>query len=130
MGASLKTGLTSLESVSSGWSAVVVMVCDQSLVTPALLAELIITACSSGQPIVATQYDDIRGVPVLFETGSIALLREVTDAAGAAQLLRQAVAGQGAVRGREGTFEAGGLAGQLAQVPAAGGGIYRAEGGQ
>jgi len=87
MGASLKTGLATLESISS-WATVVVMLCDQPLVTPALLAELA-AARRRGRPIVATEYGGVRGVPVLFEARAIALLREITDAAGAAQLLRQ-----------------------------------------
>jgi len=88
MGASLKTGLATLESISSRWATVVVMLCDQPLVTPALLAELA-AARRRGRPIVATEYGGVRGVPVLFEARAIALLREITDAAGAAQLLRQ-----------------------------------------
>ena len=87
MGASLKTGLATLESISS-WATVVVMLCDQPLVTPALLAELA-AARRRGRPIVATEYGGVRGVPVLFEARALALLRDIADAAGAAQLLRQ-----------------------------------------
>ena len=89
MGASLKTGLATLESICSTWTTVVVMLCDQPLVTPALLAELVATARRSGQPIVAAKYGGVHGVPVLFEVEAIGLLREIADTAGAAQLLRQ-----------------------------------------
>ncbi|UOG76592.1 nucleotidyltransferase family protein [Hymenobacter tibetensis] len=88
MGASLKTGLALLESICSTWATVLVMLCDQPHITPALLQELVTTYSHTGQPIVATQYGTIRGVPVLFGAEVLPLLRDIADAAGAAQLLK------------------------------------------
>ena len=89
MGASLKTGLAALENAAGAWSAVVVMLCDQPLVTPALLAELAVAAGRHRRPIAATRYGDTCGAPVRFAAGVLPLLREIADAAGAAHLLRQ-----------------------------------------
>ncbi|WP_221899156.1 nucleotidyltransferase family protein [Hymenobacter sediminicola] len=89
MGASLKTGLKALEAQSSALSSVTVMLCDQPLVTPALLQHLAEAHATTGQPIVASEYGGVRGVPVLFGAEVLPLLRHLPDAAGAGQLLKQ-----------------------------------------
>ncbi|UYZ64636.1 nucleotidyltransferase family protein [Hymenobacter weizhouensis] len=89
MGASLKMGLAMLDSLCTNWTTVTVMLCDQPLVTPTLLRELDATAARTGRPIIASEYEGVRGVPVLFSEEAVMLLRALPDAAGAAQLLRQ-----------------------------------------
>ncbi|UOQ70255.1 NTP transferase domain-containing protein [Hymenobacter cellulosilyticus] len=88
MGASLKTGLAALETARP-LTVVTVLLCDQPHVTPELLAQLRQAQATSGQPIVATEYAGVRGVPVLFAGAALPLLRTLPDAAGAAQLLRR-----------------------------------------
>lgn len=89
MGASLKTGLALLEKMGPALHSVLVMLCDQPFVTPDLLQQLIITHTTTGQPIVAAQYGQVRGVPVLFGAEALPLLHQIPDAAGANQLLKQ-----------------------------------------
>lgn len=89
MGASLKYGLAMLESLCSAWASVIVLLCDQPHVTPALLLQLRDTYERTGQPIVAAGYSGTQGVPVLFGATVLPLLRELPNQAGAAQLLRQ-----------------------------------------
>lgn len=89
MGASIKCGLQLLESLEADFTAATVMLCDQPHVTPALLEQLADTHAASGRPMVASQYGDTLGVPVLFAAEALPLLRQLPDAAGAGQLLRQ-----------------------------------------
>ncbi|TGE29144.1 nucleotidyltransferase family protein [Hymenobacter metallicola] len=88
MGASLKWGLRALEATGP-LSALTIMLCDQPYVTPALLRQLHETQATTGRPIVASEYDGVRGVPVLFAAKALGLLRALPDAAGAALVLRQ-----------------------------------------
>jgi molybdenum cofactor cytidylyltransferase len=88
MGASLKCGLAALEEASPV-AAVTVMLCDQPFVSAALLRQLLRTQVATNQPIVASEYEGVRGVPVLFAGAALVLLHTLPDAAGAAQLLRQ-----------------------------------------
>ena len=92
MGASLKFGLRLLETLCAAWTEVIVLLCDQPHVTPALLGQLAEAHAATGRPIVASQYGDARGVPVLFGAEALPLLRQLPDAAGAAALLRQHLA--------------------------------------
>ncbi|NVO86215.1 nucleotidyltransferase family protein [Hymenobacter terrestris] len=89
MGASIRCGLHLLESLEVAFTPVTVMLCDQPHVTPALLGQLAETHAASGRPIVASQYGDTLGVPVLFGAEALPLLRQLPDSAGAGQLLRQ-----------------------------------------
>ena len=88
MGASLKTGLAELDILAAP-AAVIVLLCDQPHITPALLEQLAATHAATGQPIVASAYAGTRGVPVLFGPEALPLLRQLPDSAGAASLLRQ-----------------------------------------
>ena len=89
MGASIRCGLTMLDSLCATWTEVVIMLCDQPHVTPALLRQLAETHEVTGQPIVASAYAGTQGVPVLFGTAALPLLRQLHVAAGAGQLLKQ-----------------------------------------
>ena len=89
MGASLVCGLTMLESLCATWAHAIIMLCDQPLVTPALLQELLAKQAAANQWIVAAEYAGVRGVPVLFTRAAVPLLRELPAAAGAGQLLKQ-----------------------------------------
>jgi molybdenum cofactor cytidylyltransferase len=89
MGASLKTGLAALEKIGPALHSVLVMLCDQPFVTSVLLQQLLIAHNTTDQPIVAAQYGEVRGVPVLFGAEALPLLHQLPDAAGANQLLKQ-----------------------------------------
>ncbi|TGE24963.1 nucleotidyltransferase family protein [Hymenobacter aquaticus] len=88
MGASLHCGLAALDPAGV-LSSVTILLCDQPLLTPAVLRQLAATQAATGLPIVAAEYDGVRGVPVLFAEAVLPLLRALPPAAGAGQLLRQ-----------------------------------------
>ena len=87
MGASIRCGLQALEGLA--FTELIVLLCDQPHVTPSLLEQLVETHAASGRSIVASQYGSTLGVPVLFAAEALPLLRQLPDAAGAGQLLRQ-----------------------------------------
>ena len=65
LASSLRAGLTALTEFGP-LDAVIVMLCDQPLVTPALLDSLIDARRTTRHDVVACEYDDILGVPALF----------------------------------------------------------------
>ncbi|MBW3128781.1 nucleotidyltransferase family protein [Hymenobacter profundi] len=89
MGASLKTGLAELQQHQPAPTSVLVLLCDQPHITSTLLRQLVVAQLATQQPIVATEYGSVRGVPVLFGESVLPLLQALPDAAGAQQLLRQ-----------------------------------------
>jgi len=88
MGASLKAGLAALETAGP-LPELTVVLCDQPHVTAGLLGQLRATHAATGRPLVACEYDGVRGVPVFFAAEALPLLRALPEAAGAGQLLRQ-----------------------------------------
>lgn len=88
MGASLQTGLRALEKHNKPLQAVTVTLCDQPFITAELLQQLA-AAASPTQPIAASAYNGVRGVPVFFGPEAMPLLYQLPGTAGAAQLLRQ-----------------------------------------
>lgn len=89
MGASLKAGLATLQQQQPAPTSVLVLLCDQPHITLTLLRQLVVVQLATQQPIVATEYGLVRGVPVLFGESVLPLLQALPDAAGAQQLLRQ-----------------------------------------
>jgi molybdenum cofactor cytidylyltransferase len=63
---SLRAGLSALTAVNDSLDAMIVMLCDQPLVSAALLDSLIAARQVSGHELVACEYGGILGVPALF----------------------------------------------------------------
>jgi molybdenum cofactor cytidylyltransferase len=91
MGSSIRAGLAALEGARgrAGQPAVVVMLCDQPLLTPAVLQALVRQFQATGQAVVASAYGGTRGVPALFSRALFAELRELAGPTGARELLRR-----------------------------------------
>jgi molybdenum cofactor cytidylyltransferase len=89
MGSSIAAGLTALETHHPDLAAVVVMLCDQPLLTADIIQQLKQQFFSTSQPVVATAYAGIRGVPALFSRATFAELKTLAGAAGARDLLRR-----------------------------------------
>jgi molybdenum cofactor cytidylyltransferase len=66
MGSSLKAGLNFLLTNSPAISGVIVMVCDQPLVTSKHIESLLAIHHKKGKPLVASRYSNTYGVPALF----------------------------------------------------------------
>ncbi|ALD21229.1 NTP transferase domain-containing protein [Hymenobacter sp. DG25A] len=88
MGSSIKAGLVAADALGPVTS-VLIMLCDQPLITPELLRYLQQAQQQSPLPIMATAYAGTSGVPVLFAPQMVPLLRAMPDEAGARQLLHQ-----------------------------------------
>jgi molybdenum cofactor cytidylyltransferase len=91
MAGSIAAGLAELETAAEGSrvEAIVVMLCDQPLLTPEVIGELIMQFQATGQPVVASAYSGIKGVPALFSRAIFTDLRELRGANGARELLQQ-----------------------------------------
>jgi len=87
MGTSLRRGLTSaLESVP-GTEAVMIVVCDQPLITSEHLKTLIQKYTSTRNAIVASAYAGTLGVPALFDQSLFQQLLAIEDDQGAKKIL-------------------------------------------
>lgn len=87
MGSSLKAGMEFIQSFLSDTTAVIVVVCDQPLLTTDHLNHLIDKYKSTGAPVVASAYSNVLGVPVLFDASLFDGIRRIDDAHGARQII-------------------------------------------
>ncbi len=89
MGGSIRTGVRQLTAMSTQTEAAIIMLCDQPLVDPSLLQKLIHEHQSSGKLIVASQYQDVLGVPALFHHSLFEQLSRLKQETGARKLIRE-----------------------------------------
>lgn len=89
MGSSLTFGLQTLEAMASeSLDAVLVLLCDQPLVTVAHLRSILERYAAEGKPVVASAYSaDALGPPCLFSRAFFPKLRALSPAQGARALL-------------------------------------------
>jgi molybdenum cofactor cytidylyltransferase len=89
MGSSLTVGLQALEApATESLDAVLVLLCDQPLVTAAHLRTLFDRYAADKNPVVASEYSpDVLGPPCLFARPFFGKLRAVSPAQGARALL-------------------------------------------
>jgi len=89
MGSSLKAGLSYVLQQTPKTEAVITMVCDQPLITSDQLKKLIAEHESSRSTIVASFYQGVAGVPVLFHRTLFSELLSMPDEAGAKKIIQQ-----------------------------------------
>ncbi|WP_192820413.1 NTP transferase domain-containing protein [Rufibacter sp. LB8] len=89
MASSLKVGLSLLLEQHLTVSQVLILLCDQPLITPQLLREMVQNAAATPKPIIACAYRDTVGVPVLFKQSFFIHLKTLTGQEGAKKLLKQ-----------------------------------------
>lgn len=89
MGNSLKVGLSYLLQQTPKAEAVITMVCDQPLINSDQLLKLVFEYESSESTIVASFYQGVAGVPVLFDRTLFSELLSMSDEAGAKKMLQQ-----------------------------------------
>jgi molybdenum cofactor cytidylyltransferase len=87
MASSLRLGLSTLEQLQVEKDCVIIMLCDQPFVTTELLQALYDTQLRSGKRVVACQYKDTAGVPVLFHHSLFPELMKLQGGEGAKKLL-------------------------------------------
>ena len=89
MGSSLKTGLQYVLKKFPNVESVVVMVCDQPLLTADHLKKLISKHETTGKAIIASQYDGVAGVPALFGKITFQEIKSLPDDQGAKKIIQQ-----------------------------------------
>ena len=89
MGSSLKTGLKDALAADPSMDAVLIMLCDQPMVTPEYLLQMLETAAASAKPVMASSYGGTLGVPAVFRQSAFIRLMQIGDEAGAARLIRE-----------------------------------------
>lgn len=82
---SIKTGLSALFGKNS--DAVIIMLCDQPLISIEILRKLCDVYVRTGKPIIACEYENTFGVPVLFARSFFAELMNLSDDEGAKKLI-------------------------------------------
>lgn len=87
MGSSLKEGLNFLRNFIADLEAIVVMVCDQPLVTSEHLNKIIREHAQSRQKIVASGYASTLGVPALFHRSLFDPIMKLDDQHGAKKII-------------------------------------------
>jgi molybdenum cofactor cytidylyltransferase len=96
MGSSIRAGMTTLAASAPDARAVVIMLCDQPLVTGEFIDRLVTESGSGGgsaadqERTVAAEYEGRAGVPALFPRARFDELSRLDGAAGARHLLRAA----------------------------------------
>ena len=95
MASSIRAGLAAVAAARP--RAVLIMLTDQPLATPALLRQLMAQQQATQVPIVAAAYGDTLGVPAVFDRRVFDDLRQLQGAQGAGRLIAQLGAAVGRV---------------------------------
>ncbi|WP_210519145.1 nucleotidyltransferase family protein [Hymenobacter terricola] len=85
MASSIRTGLAAV--AATGPAAVLIMLCDQPLVTSELLRQLVAQQQQTQAPVVASLYGDTLGVPAVFGQTMLADLLQLQGQQGARHLI-------------------------------------------
>lgn len=86
-GSSLRTGIDFLGKQRKEYNAVLVMLCDQPLITREYLNKIIKAFKEGEKGIVATKYDDKAGVPAVFHSKYFEELKKVEGDKGAKKII-------------------------------------------
>jgi len=105
MGSSLKKGLLHTIESRPETSAVVVMVCDQPLLTATHLLHLRELYKNTSKPIIASRYGTILGVPALFDRSLFPEILNINDAEGAKAVIVQNAESVESIHWEEGNLD-------------------------
>jgi len=89
MGSSLKKGLRHLLNIQPETQAIMIMVCDQPLLTSSHLDKIIAVYKQTQKSIVASHYADSAGVPALFDKSVFSELLDIDDNLGAKKVINR-----------------------------------------
>ncbi|HEX8638328.1 MAG TPA: nucleotidyltransferase family protein [Pyrinomonadaceae bacterium] len=84
---SIKTGLSAL--AVENYDAVIIMLCDQPLISTKTLRKLGDVFILTGKPIVACEYENTFGVPVLFARPFFSELMNLSEDEGAKKIIKK-----------------------------------------
>ncbi|TAE56144.1 MAG: nucleotidyltransferase family protein [Nostocales cyanobacterium] len=88
MSASLKCGITEINTNYPHLEAVIITVCDQPFLEVEIINKLVISYQETNKPIIACEYADTLGVPVLFSKKYFQKLANLTQDMGARKLIK------------------------------------------
>jgi molybdenum cofactor cytidylyltransferase len=86
---SLATGIKALKSIQPLPDAAILMVCDQPYISSSILTELIAEGKTTGKPIIACEYENVTGVPALFNQSFFEQLENLDGDAGAKKIIKE-----------------------------------------
>lgn len=89
MGSSIKAGLRALLELNLSLEGIVVLVCDQPLLTADHIRQLIVKHTESSKPIIASGYATTAGVPVFFHKSYFGRLMSLKDEQGAKMVIQE-----------------------------------------
>src|SRR5437868_14691059 len=92
MRSSVRVGIEALVAANPRTAAVVLMLCDQPLVTREIIAGLVVAYLETGYPIVASRYcygGSFGALPALFGSAYFGELATLEGAAGAKQVIQK-----------------------------------------
>jgi molybdenum cofactor cytidylyltransferase len=89
MGSSIKSGVAHILRNHADADGMVVMACDQPLITTDHLNKLIALGSQTGKPIIASHYASTNGIPVFFDKSYFTKLHEMEGAHGAKKILQE-----------------------------------------
>jgi molybdenum cofactor cytidylyltransferase len=87
MGSSIKSGLNFLLESTPSLSGVIIMVCDQPLITNKHIVSLMALHHKKSKPLVASRYSNTYGVPALFTKKYFNQIRSLGDNEGAKKII-------------------------------------------
>jgi molybdenum cofactor cytidylyltransferase len=88
MSSSIRCGIVSLLNNSQTIDAVVITVCDQPFLSAEIINDLVAAYNSTRKPIIACQYADTLGVPVLFNHIFFSELASLSEDVGAKKIIK------------------------------------------
>ncbi len=105
MSTSLRVGVETILAINPNIDALVLMLCDQPFVSTWLINQLVATHHRTKQPIVASQYAEVVGVPALFARTLFPILTTLQGDRGARQIIQQSLPRLGRVTFPAGAFD-------------------------
>lgn len=87
LGSSIAVGVRALVAAEEGVEALVIMLCDQPLISAQFIDKLVETYERTGKPIVASEYKGTAGVPALFDVALFTELMALGGDRGAKQVI-------------------------------------------
>ncbi len=89
MGSSIRRGILSLATCLETIDAAVITVCDQPFISPEIINHIVAGYHATGKPIVACQYADTLGVPVLFKHILFSEVATLDETVGAKKIINK-----------------------------------------
>jgi molybdenum cofactor cytidylyltransferase len=89
MAASIRAGISQVQAAHPNAEAVILMMCDQPLVSKKLLQQLYEAHLRTGKPIITCSYADTFGPPTLFHQSMFGELLQLTGDVGARSMIKR-----------------------------------------